>query len=408
MSATVDRPPVDTPDAGVIEEARARQRRHSLAAALVVLAAVGLITWALGFSGGSRSTDPSGPSTAPTRALTLTFRHGLPYVNGEPLVVGIAPTFGAGVVGLDIRALHSGQAGGPYPTAANPIVGLFADGVLTADNRPVDGLIDATVVASSVATMRVAHVGTFASHRAVGLPPGYRVFVFARPPGSRGTVIAPGSPTAPLPVDQRPALTETFYDSTGKQIMSTPPGAFRLPSSYWRAPTQPASNARCLLASALSGVIPQWGQVATTITPDPHATRAQYLSCLDDWYRWHGASFEIAILLNAHSPTTAAAPLWGSRPLAGHPGITVVAPVEDRAQLPSLPPPLLAQLTKRFGRARALRILAHAPRQTPTVYAPGMIAKRVGPAWLVVRDGNSLAQRLQFLNGLRISRLNLG
>jgi len=37
----------------------------------------------------------------------------------------------------------------------------------------------------------------------------------------------------------------------------------------------------------------------------------------------------------------------------------------------------------------------------------GVTAKRVGNAWLVVQGGSGLAQRLQVLNALRISKLDL-
>ncbi len=37
----------------------------------------------------------------------------------------------------------------------------------------------------------------------------------------------------------------------------------------------------------------------------------------------------------------------------------------------------------------------------------GVTAKRVGNAWLVVQGGSGLAQRVQVLNSLRISKLDL-
>ena len=418
MTISVEPPPVEDLDAGVIDDALARQRRHRAAGAAIVLVAAAVVGIVVGFSGGGgRAAHASRPANADGQLLTLTFRSGLPYVNGEPLAVGIAPTFTAGVVGLDVMALQNGQSGGLYPTAADPVVGSFAEGRLTAANRPVNGLIYATVVASSVATMRVAHLGIFKPHRALGLPAGYRVFVFSRPPGSRGTVIAPDSPQGPLPPKQQPALTETFYDSSGRLLPSTPQGgAFRVGNSYWQAPATPPTNAPCTLGSSLPGVATQWGQVATAIAADAQATGAQFLSCLDTFYSWRGSSFEVALLLNARSPKSTAAPLWNARPLAGHPAIAIVPPVEVRNQLnPFSPLPSLAQLTKRFGRAEAERQLANDRRLIQRysrshpwrVYAPGIVARRVGPAWLVVRDGGSLTQRIQFLNGLHLTRLDL-
>jgi hypothetical protein len=52
MSVTVEPPPTQTPDAGVIEEARARQRRHRGVAAAGVIAAGATAALLFGFAGG--------------------------------------------------------------------------------------------------------------------------------------------------------------------------------------------------------------------------------------------------------------------------------------------------------------------------------------------------------------------
>ena len=41
------------------------------------------------------------------------------------------------------------------------------------------------------------------------------------------------------------------------------------------------------------------------------------------------------------------------------------------------------------------------------VLVPPAVARRVGPAWVLVRYGNSLAQRIAFLEGLHLTRLRL-
>ncbi len=60
MTITIEPPPVQTPDAGVIEEARARQRRHRGVTATVLLAAAGITAILLAFTGGGGGSHPQG------------------------------------------------------------------------------------------------------------------------------------------------------------------------------------------------------------------------------------------------------------------------------------------------------------------------------------------------------------
>jgi hypothetical protein len=74
MTLTVERPPAQAPDAGVIEEARARQRRHRGVAAAVTLAGGVIAAILLGFGGGggsgSRSASlPAGRAPSKTARL---------------------------------------------------------------------------------------------------------------------------------------------------------------------------------------------------------------------------------------------------------------------------------------------------------------------------------------------------
>lgn len=64
MTLTVERPPVGTPEDGVIEEARARQRRHrAVTGALIVVAAVAVIlSGTTGGGGGSHLRSASSPA----------------------------------------------------------------------------------------------------------------------------------------------------------------------------------------------------------------------------------------------------------------------------------------------------------------------------------------------------------
>jgi hypothetical protein len=373
----------DAPDAGVIEEARRRQRRRWEGAAVLTAVVVAAVFLALS-GGGNGSRARSGlASLAAGRPSKLTFHDGLPYVNGQPLAVGVAPTLTAGWVGLDTNALSQGGSGDAYPAPANPVIDSFADGILNRHARLVAGGIFATLVGPNVASMHVGHVGTFKPHRAIGLLPGERVFVFSRPLGSPGTVIGPGSPHH-LSAKQKPALTETFYTASGKQVPATPAPSFHLTSRYWQAPSGPPADGRCAVASSRSnGLDVQWGQVVTTIAADTALIDPGFLSCLNGWDRWHGATYEVGVLLNARDPGKTPASLWNSTPVSGHPGIVEIKAVQVRRPTPS----------------------RHA-NQIVTL-APATLARRVGPAWLVVRYRNSIGQATRFLGALTITKLDL-
>jgi hypothetical protein len=65
MTVTVEPPHLDTPDAGVIEDARARQRRHRRAAGVMVFAGGAAVALLLEFAGGGRGSQSS--HSAPPR-----------------------------------------------------------------------------------------------------------------------------------------------------------------------------------------------------------------------------------------------------------------------------------------------------------------------------------------------------
>jgi len=117
-------------------------------------------------------------------------------------------------------------------------------------------------------------------------------------------------------------------------------------------------------------------------------------------------------LLNAQSPGSTPAPLWGAIPVPGHPGIVEIPPVQRAVHLPPLSPAeatrILAIDTKTAGRARAEQILRESERRTFwEVFVPPTVARRVGPAWVLVRYGDSLGQRIAFLEALHLTKLKL-
>ena len=86
MSVVVKPPPKETPDAGVIEEARARQRRHRGLVRAAVIAAGVIAALLLGFAGGGGGSHP-GSAAVPARRRAVEDR--------SILVCGLRPGRGA-------------------------------------------------------------------------------------------------------------------------------------------------------------------------------------------------------------------------------------------------------------------------------------------------------------------------
>jgi hypothetical protein len=85
MTVTVERPPVESPDAGVIEEARARQRRHRGMVAAAAIAAAAIAATLLGFAGGGGGSHAGSASLPAGRAPSKTARSSPASCNGKAL-----------------------------------------------------------------------------------------------------------------------------------------------------------------------------------------------------------------------------------------------------------------------------------------------------------------------------------
>lgn len=407
-------PPVEAVDAGVIEEARRRQRRRRIAGITLAWAALVLAGSALLIGGASNGNSATSSAyLSPKRPLKLTFVHGRALINGQPELIGISPSLQAGNVGVCIRVAGEGSCNGPPPTTASPIYG-GGGGFSPKEQVGPEGEIDTLFTGPRVAAVRVAHLGTFKAQHAPGLPPGAKEIVFYRPPGSRGSVLPPGlSPRILQGFEHArhgPALTETLLDGSGHAIPVGSSRTFTLPNSYWQGPQAPPATGRCGLSSSFPGAKTAWGQVTQQIAADRNLTVPAWLTCLDMWFSVGATSYETAILLNANSPGATPAPLWGAIPVPGHPGIVEIPPVQREFRLPPLSPAVaareLAINTRNGGRARAEQVLRESERRTVwDVAAPPTVARRVGPAWLLVRYGNSLAQRIAFLQSLHVTRM---
>jgi hypothetical protein len=413
-------PPQATPptrveiEDGVIEEARRRQRRRRMAGIALgtAVVAIGVLGLLIGGSGGN-SGAPGGSS--PAGSLKLTLVHGRELVGGHPALMGVTPSIQAGEVGVCVRT-PSGEECGPYPSVAYPVYGA-GEGYTTEERVGPAGEIDAVFTGPGVAAVRVAHLGTFKARSAPGLPPGAKQVLFYRPPGSRGTVLAPGLSPQLLQsgfkhVHHGPALTETLLDASGHPIPIGKPSTFSLPIGYWQGAQAPPARGRCAMSSSLAGVRTDWGEVVTKIAADPEIAAAGWLTCQTTWFSAGGASYQAAILLNARAPGRRPAMLWDAIPLQGHPGMVEIPPVQREVHFRPLSSAqtnrILAADTKTGGRAHAEQILRESERRTIwEVFVPPTVARRIGPAWVLVRYGNSLAQRIAFLEGLQVTRLKL-
>ncbi len=321
----------------------------------------------------------------------------------------------------------SAPSNGPLPTAAYPVYG--GEGGFSPEEKvgPA-GEIDAIFTGPGVAAMRVAHLGTYKAESAPGLPPGAKQIVFYRPPGSRGSVLPPGSSPQVLQsfehARQGPALTETLLDASGHAIRVENSRAlggssvFTLPNSYWQGTQTPPAQGRCAMRSSLPGVHTAWGQVATEIAGDTHITAPGWLTCIHTWFTLDGSNYETAVLLNGRSPGKPPAMLWGAIPVSGHPGVIQIPPVqrEIHFRIPKRSPAQvareLARDTKKVGRARAEEEVRPAEQLSGKatfweVFIPPTVARRVGPAWVLVRYGDSLTERLRFLQALQVTKIKL-
>jgi hypothetical protein len=407
-------PPAEIED-GVIEEARRRQRRRRTAGIALGAGAVVIAITALLIGGGGSGNSGAAGEPPPGGPQKLTLVRGRAFVGGQPALMGVTPSLEAGNVGVCVRVANQGGCG-PLPSAAYPVYGGHGEGFRPEEKVGPEGEIDALFTGPGVAAVRVAHLGTFKAESAPGLPPGAKQIVFYRPPGSRGSVLAPGLSPRILQgfehARQGPALTETLLDASGHAIPVGRPPKFQLPNSYWQWPQAPPAQGRCAMSSSLTGARIAWGLVATKIAGDPNIATPGWLSCLDTWFSAGGTSYEAAILLNAKSPGSAPAPLWGAIPLPGHPGIVEIPPVQRAFHLPPLSPAeatrILTVDTRMGGRAKAEQILRESERRPIwEVLAPPTVARRVGPAWVLVRDGNSLAARIRFLQALHVTKIML-
>jgi hypothetical protein len=179
------------------------------------------------------------------------------------------------------------------------------------------------ITGPDVAAVRVAG-RTVSTFTSSQLPAGDRAAVFMVPVGSE-------PPVVPL-------------DAAGHALPNPLPGTGAgLPGSAWQAPQSPAPSA-CELASSRSDLIAQGGRTVSSIAPVPAAQGQLFISCVNTQYTLKGYPLDVAVLVDAHQPGQSLTSIPGAQAVNADGTI-----VDDEAS--------------------------------------GLTARRVGNAWLVVRDG---------------------
>jgi hypothetical protein len=331
---------------------------------------------------------------------------------GYGYTIAVTPDLPAGPAGWQPWIVYSrkgssgyGQMGGGvgYPTATNPIFGGGSGPgscpVCYARGNPVEYVLTSPqVFAVRIGSQTIRTVSSRA------LPIGDRAAVFFIP--AKGSVfVIPAN--GPVPVRKHPpgmknvptiAILPLARSGQVIATKSTPP-PYGPPPLTWIAPdavtrwwplpgftvpyhhpgyhgrTHPGPGVCELAQHGLPALHAEFGHTVATISPVHDALGEVFLSCIDAGYYLHGWPLNVAVLLDGRQPGQVLGPIPGARPVPGQPEMVNLA----TGQFPS------SLFSRNFG----------------------VTAKRVGNAWLVAQGGSGLAQRLQVLNSLRISKLDL-
>jgi hypothetical protein len=380
MSVTASPMPAATsePESGVIEEARRRRRRRrarrSTAAAVAVAVAIGGAL-ALGSERpGARPRRPHDPRGS---------GYALPHSTAQALRdLIVLPSISAGYAGLcEHEFSDGGSCGAGYWEAGRP---LFGDGgyvIFPGGRVPAGGRYYFVLTSPAVAAVRVSDLGNVATMADPGrIPNGDRVAIFHLRAGTRGTVIPPGATAAVLDGSEQAkrsgAITMTPVDRSGHPLRQVSEESVRVVrgewTRYWQR-AEPIPHGVCAVTmSRLPGVRARFGVVSTAVGAQPQLGGTAFFSCLDTYYSTPGAGVFVSVFLDAQHPGARPSALWGTA-VPGHPGLLEVGGV--RAQ-PEPGGGLAGEMT----------------------------ARRERDVWLAVQGGTGLAQRIEILSALRLTR----
>jgi hypothetical protein len=284
-----------------------------------------------------------------------------------------------------------GGGGGGYATASNPLFGGTVNAFSFSYPDPTrrGDTVGYVLTSPQVAAVRIGKrtIATFTSSQ---LPAGDRAAVVFLPPRSPLLVSwVSGQPIwsylrfPAVPGFRGPHKVPTLavlpLDTHGEVIPSKPSAQYGSLSRFWQAPsavtptiheqpyhgpTHPLPGVCELAQRGLTALRPEWGHSVSSIGLAVNSVGELFLSCVDIEYYLHGWPLQVGVLLDARQPGRVLGAIPGSRPLAGDPNIV------------------------NFDAGR-------------------LSARRQGDAWLVVQGGANAAQRVQVLQALSISKLDL-
>lgn len=343
---------------------------------------------------------------------------------GYGYTIAVLPQLAAGATGWGSLTVYSRPhsadlsqfGGGPplYPTATLPVfgggTGPDSCPLCYARGNPVTYVLTGPQVfavrigSRTIRTVTSRALPTGVRAAVVFIPAKGRVFLFlgARvpdgklPPGLKNVLIVPV-----LPLDRSGHVIATHFTPPPPPPPEAPqPLTWMAPdavTSWWplaslniEVPyhkhgypgrTHPGPGVCELAQHGLPALHAEFGHTIAAISPDPDAIGEVFVSCIDAEYYLHGWPLQAGVLLDGHRPGQVLGPIPGARPVPGHP---------DMVNLP------LGRVPWKYDGP----ISADSPQFS-------LSAKRVGNAWLVVQGGSGLAQRVQVLHALRISKLDL-
>jgi hypothetical protein len=333
---------------------------------------------------------------------------------GFGYTIRVSPDLGVGGAGWQPWIVYSrpgtsgygqmGAGGAPgYPSATAPVFGggSAPGGCIPCYARGIP--VEYVLTGPQVFAVRVGS-RTIRTISSPALPTGDRVAVFfIHAKGPVFVIPANGPvPVRKLPPEMKNVTFVVPLDRSGRVITTQfkrNDGAYEPLYSTWMAPdastrwwplngipmpyhgpdyhqpTHPGPGVCELAQHGLPALHAQFGETIPWITPVKDALGEVFLSCIDAAYYLHGWPIQVAVMLDGRQPGHVPGPIPGARPVPGQPG-TVDLPT---GQFPS------SLFSRNFG----------------------VTAKRVGNAWLVAQGGYDLAQRVQVVNALRISQLDL-
>jgi hypothetical protein len=338
---------------------------------------------------------------------------------GYSYTIAVTPQLPAGTVGWESLIIYTRtgasiqppQSGGTlgYPTATFPVFGggtgpdscpvCFARGNAVTYVLTGPQVFAVRIGSQTIRTITSPALPTGDRAAVVFIPAKGRVFlirahgsvpVLKHPPRKKNVLVVAVEPLArsgkaipaqftPQP-NGPPPLTWMAPDAVSHWW---PLGEFTVPyqGPGYHAPTRPRPGVCELAQHGLPALHVQFGHTIAWIAPVPDALGEVFLSCVDAEYYMDGWPLQAAVLLDGHRPGRVLGPIPGARPVPGQP---------DMVNLP------LGRVPLNYDTP----ISADSPQLSLT-------AKRVGNAWLVVQGGYGLAQRVQVLNALRITKLDL-